>query len=627
MPKARVGTAASSLRRGWTFGRRCGNKEGTFRNPSDTGRDMKTQPQKLEPVTQAYQPVARALKGCKASTGRNTPFSWIWRPPQIDQGRGGDSILKKNAQTVAGHLYYGDNLQVLRDEVKDEAIDLIYLDPPFNSQATYNVLFRAPTGEHSRAQIEAFEDSWHWNEHTEDAFDQVLKFGNAEAAEMLRAMRSFLKENDMMAYLTMMSVRLLELHRVLKSSGTLYLHCDPTASHYLKLLLDAIFGAANYRNEIIWKRSNPKSHISVNFPTCTDTILRYCKSQKATYNQPYEEHDPEYVESAYKYEDANGVYRLLPLLNPNDNRPNLTYEFLGVTRVWRWTKERMHEAYKKGLVVQLKPGAVPQYKKYLHESKGRTVTNCWTDIPQAAGNEALGYPTQKPRGLLERIISASSNPGDVVLDPFCGCGTTIHAAQKLGRRWIGIDITHLAISLIEKRLKDAFADVIFDVHGTPKDLGGARALAEQDKHQFQWWAVSLVNAVPYGGKKKGADSGIDGFIYFKPDAKTTEKAIVSVKGGDNVNVSMIRDLGHVVDREKAKLGIFITLANPTDPMRKEAIKTGFYETPYHGKVPKLQIITIEELFGGARPQIPFIDPDTFKKAMPEFAFAEQGKLL
>ena len=442
---------------------------------------------------------------------------------------------------------------------------------------------------------------------------------------MLRAMRAFLKENDMMAYLTMMTVRLIELHRVLKRTGTLYLHCDHTASHYLKIILDGIFGPDKYRNEIIWKRSNPKSLISQNFPNCTDTILRYCKSGEATYHQPYEEHDPAYVEQAYKYRDEKGVYRLLPLLNPNDNRPNLTYEFLGVTRVWRWTKERMQRAYDDGIVVQLKPGAVPQYKKYLSDSKGRTVTNCWIDVQQAAGGEALGYPTQKPLALLERIITTSSNPGDLVLDPFCGCGTTIHAAQKLERSWIGIDVTHLAISLIEKRLRDAFPGIEFDVHGTPKDVAGARALADQDKYQFQWWAVSLVDAVPYGGKKKGADGGIDGHIYFKPDGKTTEKAIVSVKGGGNVGVPMIRDLAHVVDRERAKIGIFITLAEPTAPMRTEAIKVGFYETEY-GKYPKIQILTIQDLFSGKRPAIPLIDSSYFKRAREE-ANRMQGTLL
>lgn len=524
-------------------------------------------------------------------------------------------------------LFYGDNLAILRNEIPSDSVDLIYLDPPFNSQSNYNILYSEVSGQQSKAQIEAFEDTWHWNATAEEAFDDVLSFGNTDAAEMLRAMRSFLKENDMMAYLAMMAVRLLELHRVLKPTGSLYLHCDSTASHYLKILLDAIFGGTNYRSEIIWKRSNPKSHISTNFPNCTDTILRYSKGPTATYHQPYETHDPEYVASAYKYSDEKGKYRLLPLLNPNDNRPNLTYEFLGVRRVWRWTRERMQQAYKDGLVVQLKPGAVPQYKKYLEDSKGRTVTNCWTDISQAAGRESLGYPTQKPRALLERIIAASSNEGDLILDPFCGCGTTIHAAEKLDRHWIGIDITHLAISLIEKRLRDAFPNIAFSVQGTPKDMEGARALAEQDKYQFQWWAVSLVNAVPYGGRKRGADSGIDGIIYFKPDAKVAEKVIVSVKGGENVNVAMIRDLAHVVERENAKMGLFVTLARPTSAMRTEATKAGFYHSPHHDKIPKIQILTVEELFAGKRPQIPFLDTTAFRRAVRERDHLRQPALL
>jgi site-specific DNA-methyltransferase (adenine-specific) len=227
-------------------------------------------------------------------------------------------------------------------------------------------------------------------------------------------------------------------------------------------------------------------------------------------------------------------------------------------------------------------------------------------------------PRQKPVALLERIINASSSSGERVLDPFCGCGTAIHAAQKLGRQWIGIDITHLAISLIEKRLNDAFPGIQYEVHGTPKDLEGAHALAAADKYQFQWWAVSLVNAVPYGGRKRGADTGIDGHIYFTPDAKTTEKAIVSVKGGAHVDVGMIYELGHVIEREKAKAGVFITLAEPTGPMRTEAIKAGFYETDY-GKFPKIQILTVTELFAGKQPQLPWRDTAAFRKAAREDA--------
>jgi len=257
---------------------------------------------------------------------------------------------------------------------------------------------------------------------------------------------------------------------------------------------------------------------------------------------------------------------------------------------------------------------------------GVALQNDWNDITGAFGAESLGYPTQKPLALMERIINASTNEGDVILDPFCGCGTTVHAAQKLNRQWIGIDITHLAISLIQKRLRDAFGVRIpIEIVGVPKDMGGASALAAQDKYQFQWWAVSLVDAVPYGGKKKGADSGIDGFIYFKPDGRVTEKAIVSVKGGDNVSVQMIRDLGHVIEREKAKLGVFITLTDPTGPMIKEAITAGYYETEF-GQFPKIQILTIEQLFAGQRPHMPWIDPSAFRKAKFENT-EKQEKLL
>jgi adenine specific DNA methylase Mod len=439
-------------------------------------------------------------------------------------------------------LYFGDNLDVLRDHVSDESIDLIYLDPPFNSKRDYNLLFKSPRGHRTDAQIKAFEDTWHWGKQAQREFSEILKSHNTQVAELMRALRSFLGVNDMMAYLIMMASRLIELHRVLKPTGSLYLHCDPRASHYLKLVLDGVFGYCNYRNEIIWRRSNPKSHGSVNFPNCTDTILRYTKTDKYTYHQPFEEHDPNYIESAYRYSDGKGRYQLLPLLNPNDDRPNLTYEFLGVKRVWRWTKERMQKAYEDGLIVQPKPGAVPRYKKYLHESKGKTVTNCWTDIPAAWGNEALGYPTQKPLGLLERIIKISSNEGDVVLDPFCGCGTAIHAAQKLKRRWLGIDITHLAISIIERRLREAFSDIQYEVHGTPRDLEGAHELARRDKYQFQWWACALVGAQPYRGKRKGADNGIDGLIYFQDESESNKakKIIVSVKSGNHVSPAMIR---------------------------------------------------------------------------------------
>ena len=523
-------------------------------------------------------------------------------------------------------LWYGDNLAVLRDHVADESVDLVYLDPPFNSNATYNVLFKSPGGESSQAQFEAFDDTWHWNETAERAFDDVMESGNTDAAEMLRAMRAFLKENDMMAYLAMMAVRLIELHRVLKPTGSLYLHCDPTASHYLKILLDAVFGKENYSNEIIWKRTTAKSLMSRRFATNHDVILYYSKGKEPRWNEDsiftaYDEDAlPEKTSAKYSHLDPDGRrYRLDSLINPNPNRPNLTYEFLGVTKVWRWTKQRMQEAYQAGIVVQNAPGRVPQMKRYLDEQRGLAIDDVWTDIfpINSQAQERLGYPTQKPLALLERILAASSNPGDVVLDPFCGCGTTVHAAQKLGRNWIGIDVTHLAISLIRRRLIDAFPHAKFDVFGVPRDEGGARKLAEDDKHQFQLWALSMIDAQPYKGGRKGADGGVDGYLYFKPDGKIVEKAIVSVKGGGNVGVSMIRDLIATVDREKAKIGVFLTLEDPTTVMRREATAAGLYASPMHGKFEKIQILTIEDMFSGKKPHLPWIDPSVFRKAKRE----------
>jgi adenine specific DNA methylase Mod len=534
--------------------------------------------------------------------------------------------------THVNRLYYGDNLTVLRNEIRDESVDLIYLDPPFNSQANYNVLFRSPSGQQSHAQIEAFEDTWSWGDEAELAFDGVMQSGNSAAAEMLRAFRSFLKENDVMAYLCMMALRMLELHRVLRPTGSLYLHCDPSASHYLKLLLDAVFGASSFRNEIIWKRTSAHSSAKRYGPV-HDTLLFYGKSDSSIWYPHYTDYDPEYLETFFDQTDSEGRrWKRMDLTGAGVRH--------GETgQVWRGidvTAKGRHWAYPPSVLESLdasgklhwpkKADGMPRLKQYPEDLPGVPLQDVWTDIRPMhnLAVERLGYATQKPITLLERIITASSKEGDIVLDPFCGCGTTIHAAQKLKREWIGIDITHLAISLIEKRLKDAFPGIKYEVHGTPKDLEGARALAAQDKYQFQWWAVSLVNAVPFAGKKKGADSGIDGFIYFKPDGKTTEKAIVSVKGGDNVSVAMVRDLAHVVDREKAKIGVFITLADSTGPMRTEAVKAGYYETLY-GKYPKIQIFTIEDLFNGKQPNIPLV-ASGFKKAAKEIEGGEQDDL-
>ena len=449
---------------------------------------------------------------------------------------------------MAGNqLFYGDNLGVLRVDIKNESVDLIYLDPPFNSKRDYNLLFKTPKGHQSEAQITAFEDSWHWGRQAENEFHELLHQPNTAVAEMMRAFRSFLGENDMMAYLTMMANRLLEMPRVLKPTGSLYLHCDPAASHYLKIVLDSVFGKLNFRNEITWKRRVGMSssvHESTRFGVITDVILFYAKSDEGFFHPQYNKDSPdyqEYIESRFTKIDKDGRrFQATSLVNPA-YRPNLIYDYKGYKppkNGWMITKEKMEQWDKEGRIYfpDSKEGRLRR-KSYVDELKGMPVQNLWTDISEINSQavERLGYPTQKPLALLERIISASSNEGDVVLDPFCGCGTAIHAAEKLKRQWIGIDITHLAISLIEKRLKDAFkATCKFDVHGTPKDLDAARDLAGRDKYQFQWWAVSLVEAQPFQGKKKGADTGIDGLKFFHDvDSKEAHKIVISVKGGDS----------------------------------------------------------------------------------------------
>jgi DNA modification methylase len=508
-------------------------------------------------------------------------------------------------------LYYGDNLEILRKHIPDESVDLIYLDPPFNSSATYNILFKEPGGKSSQAQMSAFEDTWHWGLESERALQEIAASPIAPAAtkEFMSVLPNLVgKRTDMSAYITMMCVRLIELRRVLKEIGSIYLHCDPTASHYLKLLMDTIFGVQNFRNEIVWKRTNAKSLAFTRFASNHDIILRYTKSEKWIWNPQYTEYDPEYLKIFYKYiEEGTGRrYRLDNLANPNKNRPHLTYEFLGVTRVWRWTKERMQDAYNKGLIIQSKPGGVPAFKRYLDEQQGTPIGDTWNDIPpiQSHSSEGLGYPTQKPEELLERIIKVSSNEGDIVLDPFCGCGTAVVAAQNLKRKWIGIDVTHLAIGLMKWRLKNLTPPAKFTVIGEPKDLTGAQELAAQDKYQFQWWAVAEIGGQPYGEKKKGADTGIDGYTYYMDEKDKIKKAIISIKGGHNANVSMIRDLGHVIDREKADIGILISIDEPTRPMVEEAAMKGFYHSPLGRDYPRLQILTIAQILEGKRPDIP-----------------------
>ena len=538
-------------------------------------------------------------------------------------------------EAAPNQLYFGDNLSILREHVADASVDLIYLDPPFNSNATYNVLFRERSGDESAAQITAFDDTWHWSLESERAYQDVITHGPAKVGQLLAAMRAFLGQNDMMAYLTMMAQRMIELHRVLKPTGSIYLHCDPTASHYLKLLLDAVFGAQQFRNEIVWQRTIAKGLMSKQFANNHDVIISYRKTIASTWNldatfQPYDEISLDTKTAAkYSHRDADGrLYRLDNLTNPNRNRPNLTYEFLGVTRVWRWTKERMQAAYDQGLVVQTRPGAVPSLIRYLDEQRGRPFGDVWTDIPpiNSQAKERLGYPTQKPEALLERIINASSNEGDVVLDPFCGCGTAVVAAERLNRQWIGIDVTHLAISLIRHRLHDTFGSDLrpYDVIGEPEDVGSAEALARQDRYQFEWWALGLVDARPARDKRKGADSGIDGYInFFDDNSGKPKRIVVQVKSG-HVNRGQIATLKGDMEREKAELGLFVTLEEPTRPMLQEAVAAGFYEPEHYPgqQYPRLQILTIDELLAGKPAEYPRMGLQTTFRQAPRRRRAE-----
>lgn len=526
-------------------------------------------------------------------------------------------------------LYFGDNLYVLRSQVKDESVDLVYLDPPFNSEANYNVLFRESSGDAAQAQAEAFRDTWEWGTTAAEAYDDVIKAGG-DLAIVVRGLRSWLGQNAMMAYLAMMAVRFLELHRALKPTGSLYLHCDPKASHYLKVILDAVFGHESFRNEVIWKRTY--AHGGANrWGDVHDSILFYSKTDSFVWTRPLEAHSAEYLSGKYRFEDVRGRYRLVVLTGPGATKGASGQEWRGYDptiagRHWAVPKraiaileeqgiaipagqhDQLELLYEHGLIrFPVKRGGepgVPEFKFYL--PAGQPVQDIITDIPpiNSQATERLGYPTQKPVALLERILTASSNEGDVVLDPFCGCGTTVEAAERLNRRWVGIDVTHYAVTLIEARLKTNHPDAAYVVRGRPTDLAGARDLARRDKHQFQWWASWRVGAQTYREDKKGADRGIDGNIFFKNGPFGDGRIIVSVKGGENIGVQMVRDLRGVIEREGAEMGVLVCLADPTKPMIDEASAAGFLSRSAHGRLPRLQVATIGDILEGRMPTLP-----------------------
>ena len=530
-------------------------------------------------------------------------------------------------------LYYGDNLEILRNReyFPDECADLIYLDPPFNSNRNYNVLFKSESGADSEAQITAFEDTWHWGETAEATYDDIIVDAPHKVATAIEALMNLIERNQMMAYLVMMTARLVELHRVLKPTGSLYLHCDPTASHYLKVILDAIFGKENLRTEIVWKRTtahNDARQGAKQPGRIHDVLFFYTKDVSDwTWNPVYTPYSDDYVDKNYRHiEDDSGRRYTLSDLTAAKPGGDTEYEWRGARpyegRYWAYSKENMEKFEREGRLHYTRSG-VPRYKRYLDEMPGVHIQSIWDDITPIGSRaaERLGYPTQKPEALLERIIRASSDEGDIVLDPFCGCGTAIAAAHKLGRGWIGIDITHLSIALQKYRLGDMFELVSgadYAVIGEPATVEGARELARdsanEGRYQFEWWALSLLRAKPVGGSagsrrgKKGADQGIDGVInFFDEDdkgKKKPQKAVVQVKSG-KVNSGQVQQLKGAMANEGAAIGVFITLERPTGAMTKEALAAGWYESPAWGrKYRRLQILTIGDLFEGTGVEMP-----------------------
>ncbi len=522
-------------------------------------------------------------------------------------------------------LYYGDNLPVMQKYLADESVDLIYLDPPFNSQRNYNVSMRDREGHESESQIVAFTDTWFWTRQTQETYENLLlNASNVRLSKVIEALYIIHGSGEMMAYLVMMAPRLIEMHRILKPTGSFYLHCDVNAASYLKLLLDAVFGKENFRTEFIWKRTSAHSNAKRKVAIVSDSIFFYTKTSQYTFNEQYTSYEDDYIKQHYRYVDENGRrYTLSDLRNPS-KRPNLTYEYKGYQphkNGWAVSLEKMQQYDAEGRLhfPAAKSGRI-RLKNYLDQMPGVKLTNLWTDIAPigAQAKERTGYPTQKPLALLERIIRMSSNPGDMVFDPFAGCGTAMVAAQKLGRRWIGIDIAYLGINMLSFRLGDNFnlhSGVDYKVIGQPKSVDDARALAtdknNDGRYQFEFWALSLVAARTERGTedsyKKKADKGVDGFLTFlevQKSRRTTQAVLVQVKSG-KVGSADLRNLRGAVEREKAALGIFITLEEPTRDMAQEAITAGTYYSPTWNKTyPKLQILTIQQLLEGCKVDMP-----------------------
>jgi len=527
---------------------------------------------------------------------------------------------------MQNRIYYGDNLDVLRRYIKDETVDLCYIDPPFNSKRNYNQIYNN-IGKEDAAQAQAFIDTWTWDDNANIGLAEIQSNYNGvfteQSIDLITGLEKVLKKGALLAYLVSMTLRIAEIHRVLKPTGSFYFHCDPTASHYLKLVIDAIFCSrgGDFQNEIIWERTNAHNMKTKAYVRSNDTIFFYTKSSGFLFNTQFTDYGEQQLKR-FKADEKGRLYKAENLTFSNAN-PNRQFEWRGSKppphRSWGASLEQLEKWYEEGRILLKKDGTprLDGLKIYLDDTQGKPVTSNWTDINRIGNtaSERLGYPTQKPEALLERIIKASSNEGDIVLDAYCGCGTTVAVAQKLKRQWIGIDITYQSISLILKRLEEQDAGVLENlvISGVPKDFEAALALAkrkdDRTRKEFEKWVVltysrnrAIIN------EKKGGDGGIDGIVYVVDKNEQgdieNKKALFSVKSNEKLTPAVVRELFGTVEREKAACGILLTL-HPMPNLVKNCKQYGNYQNNFTGNLyPKIQVVCVQEILDGKFMDLP-----------------------
>ena len=520
-------------------------------------------------------------------------------------------------------IYYGDNLEIMKSllEEKSDFIDLVYIDPPFNSKRNYNILYKDRNSEDDEIlQQEVFKDTWS-NVHYRQNLEEIKNLGLLILDNYL----SFIKDSlppSYVSYLSMMAIRIYYIKELLKDTGSFYLHCDPTMSHYLKTMCDLIFGSDNFRNEIVWKRTyahnDPRK-----FGRNQDIILFFTKSSNFILNVQYESYDPEYIKTNFGYNDERGKYQSMTLTGPGVNPNDETWQGYNPSqsnRSWSIPKrvvnrlvgdkkaktmsriERLNLLEKNNYIIFSK-NKIPRFKEYLHEMPGTPIQEIWTDINPigSQAKERLGYPTQKPLALLTRIIQASSNEGDLVADFFCGCGTTVDACASLKRNFIGADISTISTGLIRKRLQEKHSLIAgkhYEVEGLPQNLEQAKMLAKQDKFKFQDWAVHYL-ARGIVNKKKTGDKGIDGYLYFKSPEKEPYLCILEIKGGENLSISQVRAFIKTCQEDEKRAGVLLTMGNITDGMKRECFAAGTVFLD----IPKCEIVNIEDVMVGKEPKV------------------------